>query len=414
MRTKFFNCILLLFFCVLIATESQSQVRKLYLHPKTVARDKQTKFVDSLRFIPLEKKEGIELGTHYNTSVTRKYILLTDYMNKMLYVYSKEGKFVKSINYKKLGEGFYPGYKERTNEVTFMGNNKNYSLTAKDQIKIKLDWNNLRNRKYYTKFTIDLNDPTLTIKKGVPDEKDIVQINHFYGDYYMQGQISVSDLYKDSVDHEFKVYKDNKQVKAYFPYNRINEPRFLFTQENVGVSKTDTANIHFIARPYCDTIYKMVDDSLFPAYKLVLPLENSLPASFYTKPFKNRTERENFTRNNGWMMRQVHGFYETPKFIYFAVGYLSNHDFYIYEKQTDVTYKTKNIKADSSQYNLQLFASYGIMRDGDKFYKPQKASDLLTFFDQNKNVPVPKDLEEFIKSKPAANTPVIVEFKLKN
>jgi hypothetical protein len=361
----------------------------------------------------LEARDGIHLGGHYNIEVTEKYILVIDYMNKRLLVYTKDGKFVKNINYKNFGADFYPGYKALTNQVVFFGNNKNYSLTPKDRVKIKLDWNNPRNRKYFKKYSIDLNDPSLTIKKDIPGEKDILQVYHVYGDYYIQGKITVSPLYEDSVDHELKMYKNNQIVKRYFPYNRINEPRFLFTQETVSFNKTDTANIHIITRPFCDTIYKMTEDSLFAAYKLVLPLENSLPASFFTRPFKNITERDNFRQNNGWMFRQVHSFYETPRFIVFLVGYFSNTESYVYEKQTAFTYKTKNIKSDSSQYNLQLIGDFGTLRKGDRFYKPQKASDLISFFEQHKNIPVPKELENFLKSKPPGTTPVIVEFKFK-
>jgi hypothetical protein len=413
MRNRLFYCTSLLF-CLLSSATAQSQLRKLYLHPKTVAREKQTKYVDSIRFIPLEIKEGIELGTYYNVQVTEKYLLLTDYMNSRLVFYSRDGRFVKDINYKKLGGTFYPAYKERSNQVTFFGSNKNYTLTPKDQVKIKLDWDNPRNRKYFKKYTIDLSDPSLTVTKDVPNEKDIVQAYNYYDDYYMQGQITISPLYKDSLDYEFKLYRNNQLVKSFFPYNRVNEPRFLYAQENVSLLKTDTPYVHFITRPFCDTIYKMVKDSLFAAYQLVLPLENSLPASFFMKPFKNKTERDNFNRNNGWMIHQVYGFYETPRFIYFLVGYLSNFDSYIYEKQKDLVYKTRNIKSDSTQYNLQLLEGYGTQRKGDRFYKPQRASDLLAFFTQNKSAPVPRELEEFIKSKPPANTPVIVEFKMKN
>jgi hypothetical protein len=63
---------------------------------------------------------------------------------------------------------------------------------------------------------------------------------------------------------------------------------------------------------------------------------------------------------------------------------------------------------------LGLLGDFSMQRKGDKFYKPQKAGDLLTFFDNNKNVPVPKELQELLKSKPPRTTPVIVEFKLKN
>jgi hypothetical protein len=391
-----------------------AQPRKIYLHPKSVAIEKQSKFVDSIRFIPLEMKEGFELSSNYNINIAGKYILLVDYMNKTLLMYSKEGKFVKSINYKKLGESFYPSYNQLKDQIVFFGNNKNYSLTSKDLVKIRMDWNDPRNKKYFRKYTIDLKDPSLTIKKETPDEKDIVQIHHLYGDYYLQGQITVSPLFENSLDHELKIYRNNTLVKTYFPYNRANEPRFMFSQEYVSLNRTSTDSINFITRPYCDTIYKMIGDSVSPAYQLVLPLENTLPSSFYSRPFKNKTERENFQRNNGWAMRQVHSFYETPKFISFMVGYLANYDAYIYDKEKDITYKAKNIKSDTSQYNLQLFSNFGLMREGDKLYRAQKAADILPFFEQNKNVPIPGELQEFIKSKPLPATPVVVEFKLKN
>jgi len=400
--------------CLLLSPFAQSQLQKIYLHPKAAGGEKQSKFVDSIRFIPLEVKEGIELHEYNYVEVTKNYFLINDYMGKAILLYSKNGSFAKKINYKKLGEAFFPYYDEYSNRIVFFGNNKNYSLTIKDRLKIMLDWNNPHNKKYFKKYAIDLNDTSFTIKKDIPQQKDILGAYHYYDNFYWQGQIITSELFKDSLDYEFKIYKDNQLIKGFFPYNHVNDTKFLYTGENVSVNKTDTPYVHFITRPFCDTVYKMIRDSLFPAYQLVLPLENSLPASFFTTSFKNKTERENFGRNNGWMLHQVYTFYESPRFIYFFVGYLSNYESYIYQKQTNTTYKIKNIKPDSSQYNLQILGDFGISRKDDRFYKPQKAGNLMTFFAKNKNVPVPKELESFLKSNPPETTPVIIEFKLKN
>jgi hypothetical protein len=404
----------LLFSCLHISTIAKTQLQKIYLHPKAAGSGKQSQFVDSIRVIPLEIKGGIQVDMYSNLTITEKYFLINDYRDKAVLIYSKDGKFVKRISYKKLGDSFYPNYNEYTNQLVFFGKNKNYTLTPKDELKITLDWNNPQNKKYFKKYTIDLNDVSFVMKKSIPTQNDIIRTYHFYDDFYWQGKITTSPLFKDSLDYEFKIYKNNQLVRGFFPYNRINEPRFLYTNESTYFNKTDTPYIHFITRPYCDTIYKMKRDSLFPAYQLVLPIENSLPPSFLTKPFKNKTERENFERNNGWIFSQVYDFYETPKFVFFLVDYLFNTDSYIYQKETQVTYKTKNIKPDTSQYNLQLLADYNVLRKGDRFYKSQKAGEILTFFEQNKNAPVPKELENFLKSNPPASTPVIVEFKLKN
>lgn len=404
----------LVLYCLFISPGAQSQFQKIYLHPKAAGTEKQSNFVDSIRFIPLEIKEDIELKAYTYVEATNNFFLIRDFTSKVIILYAKDGHFIKKISYKKLGEYFYPQYNERSNQITFFGNNRNYSLTSRDRIKVKLDWSNPRNRKYFKKYAIDLNDPTFTIKKAQPLQSDILHASHYYDDMYAMGDINTSELYKDSLDYEFKVYKGNQLVKSYFPYNRIKEPKFLYTEEGISHSQTDTPYINFISRPFCDTIYKMVRDSLTPAYQIVLPMENTLPSTFFTRPFKNKTERENYRRNNGWMLRQVYSFYETPRFVYFLVSFFTNYETYIYQKQTKATYNVKKIKTDSTQYNLQLLEQYGISRTLDRFYKTQKAGDILAFFEKNKNVPVPKELESFIKSNPPAATPVIIEFKLKN
>ncbi len=370
--------------------------------------------MDSIRFIPLEIKEGVQSSQYNEIIVTKNHFLMVDFPNKAVFLYTKDGKFANKINYKKLGENFYPGYNELTNQIVFFGNNKNYTLTTKDQLQIQLDWKNPRNKKYFEKYTISLNDTSFLLRKETPTENEIVNAYHFYDDQYWQGRINTSPLYKDSVDYELKIYKNNKLVKAFFPYNRVNEARFLYAQESTYPIAMNSPSIRLVSRPYCDTLYRLNRDSIFPAYHLVFPLENSLPASFYTKPFRNKTERENFNRNNGWMFRQVRSFYETPDFFFFSVAFLSNYESYIYQKQTKVTYKIKNIKPDSSQYNLQLLDNYSMFRNDDRFYRLQKAEDLIRFFEQHKNVAVPKELEDFLKNNPHSSSPIIVEFKLKN
>jgi len=404
----------LVLFCFFLSPISYSQLQKIYLQPKAAGSEKQAKFVDSMRFIPLEVKDGIEMSAYNSVEVTENYFVVKNNLDKLVILYAKDGRFIKKMSYKKLGKDFFPAYDEQNNRLVFLAPNKNYTLTPNDRLKIMLDWNNPKNKKYYKKYVIDLDDTLFTIKKDIPNQNDIIRAHYFYNDLYWQSQINTSDLYKDSLGYELKIYKGNELVKGFFPYNRINENRFLHSEENVGISKTETPNINFVTRPYCDTIYKMIGDSLFPVYQLVMPLENSLPPSFFNKPFKNKTDFENFKRNNGNMLRQIYGVYETPRFIYFAVSYFSNYEFYIYQKQNKVTYKTKNIRPDSSHYNLQVLSDFSSSRKGETFYRPQKAGDLIAFFEKNKTMMVPRELESFLKSNPPAASPVIVEFKLKN
>lgn len=398
---------------IFVTEDGQSQLQKIYLNPKAVGSERQTRFIDSLSFTPLEIVNSVELGVYNNIIITRDYFIINDYTKKLILVYSKKGHYIKEINYKKTID-VIPAYNEKNNQLIFFGNNKNYSLTPKDEILIALDWNNPRNKKYFKKYSIDLDDSSFAIKKEEPAKSDILHAFTFYDDYFWQGQILTSPVYKDSLDYEIKIYRNDELVNAFFPYNRINETKYLYTRENAGFFRTQIPYINLISRPYCDTIYKMVYDSIYPAYQLVLPLDNSLPPSFFTKPFKNKTERDNFNRNNGWALRQILNVYETQRFLFFGVRYLSNFETYIYQKDTRTTYKSKNIKADSNQYNLQLLSDNRLIRNGDKFYRIQKAGDLISYFEKNKSATVPKELQNFINSNPPAGTPVIVSFKIKN
>lgn len=400
-------------FLLLIPFLASAQLQKIYLQPKSPGNSKQSNFVDSIHFIPLEIKDGIELAPYSNVQVTKQYLTLTDFNGKSLVIYTRDGRFVKKVNYKKLGEGFYPGYYEAKDEFVFFGNNRNYALTPKDLIKIRLDWNNPRNKKYFKKYRMDLRDTTFAIEPVELEGNDIIQAFAIASGYNIQNRINTSPLYKHEKEYELKIYKGNKLVKSYFPYDPVDEPRYLFTEENVGFSATDSPMENYITRPYCDTIYTMVRDSVFPHYQLVMPLENSVPLWFFTKPFKSKTDRENFQRNNGWVLRQVNNFYETPSLIYITIRYQQNYEAYIYQKKGNATYKVRSIKADSSQYNLPVLADLNLSRKGADFYTVKKAKDLVTFFEEHKTVPVPKELEEFLKRKPHDAAPVIVEFKLK-
>lgn len=397
-----------------LSAYSWSQVQKIYLNPKATGIAKQTDYIDSIRFIVLDVKKEPDAFSNSAVQVTGTYFLLTNYTEKKLIVFSRTGQYLKTISYKKLAGNFSPVYVSLTNQVVFFGYNKNYTLTAKDRIKITLEWNHPRNRKYFKKYVINLDSPDLAIQKTTPTQYDVIRASPLYGDYYSSGGVNTSELYKDSLDYELKIFKDNRLVRGFFPYNRVNEPRFLYYEGSSSVTRTDTSDIKLVTRPYYDTVYKLVNMNMVPVYKIVLPAENSIPASFYTVPFQSRTERENFNRNNGWVLNQIHSFYETPRFIMLDMSYLSNFGTYLYDKKTRATYTTRNVKPDKSQYNLQLITQLGKTRDGNRFYKLIKAEELISFFEANKDVPVPVEIQEFLKSNPGKQTPLIVEFTCKD
>ena len=397
-----------------VNTLRAQQVEKIYINPKNPAIQKQSGFIDSLKFTPFESVAGISFNESANVRLTEKYFLVTDYSTGFLYIYTKAGAFVKKINFRSQTDNLYPAYNVKTNEIVFFGNNNNYTLTSKDRVKIQLDWSNPRNLKYFKKFVIDLNDTAFAIKKVKPDKYNLINAYPFYADQYIQTKIITSSLYKDSTGYEVNIYEDEKPVKNYFPYNRVNEPKFLFSEENVSIASSDTPYISYLMRPYCDTVYKWVNGSLSPVYQLVMPVENSLPAAFFKDPSVTKTDRENFKRNNGWAFHQVRDFLETSRLIYMTISFFSHYEVFVYDKQTHTTYNAAKIKGDPKQYNLTLLPGYNVMRSGHTFYRLLKADLLVSFFRQNPAIAIPKELSAFLKGNPDKNMSVVVAFTLKD
>lgn len=407
------SCIILLCCCLSLAVPGNAQMQKIYINPKETGIEKQSDYVDSIRFIPLEIRKDITFPSYTDISFTRDYMMFKDPEDKVIVLYTKAGAFVSKISYKKIGDSFESTYDEVNDQIVFFGDNNNYALTQKDRLKILLDRENPRNLKYFRKYVIDLRDSSFSIRKAAPGEKDLTHARHLYGDTWYKEDITTSPLFKDSVGYEFRLYRNDRFVKGFFPYDHIREPKFLYTDEATDISRTADPEVRFLTRPFCDTVYKLIRDSLFPVYRLVLPLENSLPASFFTKPFRNKAERENYERNNGRIFHQVYNFYENSRFLSFDIEYLTRSESYIFQKANKTVHPVKHIKPDSSQYNLKLLSNDG-QQQGDRFYRLLHAEELVSFFAANPNVPVPDDLKAFLAGKPEEDAPVVVVYKLKN
>ncbi len=410
LRTFTFLAIALQFICI----AAWCQPTKIYLSPKAAGSANQSMFIDSVRFYPLEKSNGADISRYSGLYITDQYFIVVNYQDGNLIVYDRNGRLVKQVAYKKKGADSYPRYDKAKQQLNFIFTNKLYSLTEKDRIEIQTDFANKKNKKYYKKYIIDLNDSTFTMKKATVTAFDILDAYNLKDDLYCTYRVHVSDRYKDTTDYEVKIYKNDQFVKGYFPYNKNHESKYLYapyigahTQES---GKPDT---FYITRPYLDTIYSLSNDIITPAYQIVLPMENSLPKSFFETPFKNKTERENFERNNGWMLRQIYTVFESGRYMFITIGFLSNYGQYIYDKKTTSSYNLSKTKADSITYNLPIISDDPGNRFNNKYYRVINAETLKKAYElKDKSIPFPKELEACFKDSKNP-TPVIVEYTIK-
>lgn len=143
-------------------------------------------------------------------------------------------------------------------------------------------------------------------------------------------------------------------------------------------------------------------------------MENAIPATYLTQPFKNKTDRENFERNNGNMMRQVYLGYDENKFLIISVSLWGNYYQILYDKKTFATYNMQKIKPDSLSFQLPILNEYGYARKDNRYYKLLTPETLKAAYEQKgKSAPYPPELQACFTD-PKNPTPVIVEYTIKD
>ncbi len=407
---------LLLLICIIACAVGYAQPAKIYLSPKAAGGARQSIFIDSLKLYPLEDYSGISPGQYNSLIISAKYFIVESYLDKELSIYSKDGKYIKKVSYKKLGREANPEYDRAKEQLIFFHTNKNYTLNEKDIIQIRANFAAEKNKKYYKKYIIDLKDSSFTIQKSTPAAFDILNAYNLKDDYYCTHEISVNKNYKDTIDYEVKIYKDTKFVNGYFPYHKQNEIRYMFGQNiDTYTQGTNVPDVYYITRPYVDTIYSLSNGIITPVYKLVLPMENSLPKSFFETPFKNKTERENFQRNNGRLLRQIYTVFESARYAFFSIGFFNNYGQYMYDKKTNGSYNLSKVKPDSVNYYLPLLTQNFGNHYGNKFYSLVTPEQLKIVYEQNKDRidRLPKELQYCLKDSTNPK-PLIAEYSIKN
>jgi hypothetical protein len=411
------NCASLFIVCLLIAGTASAQPEKLYLNPKVAGAANQSKFVEITRFIPLNVSTE-KIASYAGLYISKNYWIVYDYPVKKIDFLTKEGKFVKTIDLKKYGETTLV-YDSDNETLKFNTKNKNYTLTNNDLIKIRKNYSRKSNQKYFRNYIIDLEDKSLQIKRTDTDPYFIINARRYFDEYYYQSDLTIDNKAGDTVGYELQILQNYQPVRSYFPFNKTNDNRFKYSSMNWGSQiylwDTDTPYIKYTARPFNTTIYKLNRDTIQPVYEIVLPLENALPAAFFTKGFKSKADWENFQNSNGAVFFSISGIRETGKCLFFGIRYMRNYESFLYDKTDSKFYQTKMIKADSSQYNIQLLQNGLGSCYQSHYYRLVPAAELVDFYSKNKskNIVYPPELQAYLNTATKNSNPVIVEYKIK-
>lgn len=389
---------------------------KIYFEPKSAAAAKQSEFLVCNGVVIFETTPESKFDKYSRIIPTKKYFVVCDYSAKKMLLFDKTGRFVTKIKNKL--DFSRLTYNEANNRLEVVNPNKMYRLTNKDNAQIQEDYTNPKNRKYFQKYFIDFNDTlNLSVQKQKISSADILNPVAYTEGRYIVNQITVDKNFEKDQDYELKIYRGDSLLNQYFPYNKKNDSRYIFDGGTVSITAfAADKNSRWVTHPYDYTVYALKNDSLYKVYDFVLPLERAVPGDFFTREFQNKTEKDNYLRQNRKLIKQFYIYNLSSRYLNFTMQSMQYERLqFIYDTKTKTFYNYDKITPDS----LTLFMPVNknqVFYDEGFVYARVYADEALRIFEDHKkdNVIYPPLLESFLKTATADSNPILINFTYKN
>lgn len=407
----------LLFFCTsLFCIPKCIAQEKIYFEPKFTGGGKQSDFVTCNGVVVFETTPESKFDKYSGIIPTKKFFVVFDYSAKKMLVFDKSGRFIKKIGSKlDFGRLTYNAEKDRLEMVS---QNKTYRLTNKDNAQILEDYQNPKNLKYYRKYFIDLTDTlNFSVRKQKIVNSDILNPVPYIDGMHFVNQMTVDHNFAKTEDYELKIYRGDSLLKQYFVYDKKKDSRYIFDRASVFIAPSaKAADERWITHPYDYTIYALQKDSLYKVYNFVLPLDRAIPADFFAREFQNKTEKDNYLRQNRKLVKQFYVYNLSGRYINFTMqSMMFEMQQFIYDTKSKAFYNYDKIIPDSLTYYLPVCKNLAF-NDGAMIYARIAAEDALKIFEDHKkdNVKYPPLLEAYFKTATANSNPVLINYNYRN
>ena len=388
---------------------------KIYFEPKAAVGGKQSDFITCNSIVVFETTPESRFDRYSRIIPTKKFFVVCDYSAKKMLVFDKSGRFIKKFK-NKLDFGRLT-YNEEKDRLEMVSPNKMFRLTAKDNAEILEDYQNPKNLKYFRKYFIDFTDTlNFSVHKQKISHADILNRVPYIDGMHFVNQITVDKNFAKKEDYELKIYRGDSLLKQYFPYDKKNDSRYIYDAASVSVIPAAAADERWVTHPYDYTIYALRKDSLYKVYDFILPLERAIPADFFARGFQNKTEKDNYIRQNRKLVKQFYVYNLSGRYINFTMqSVLYDRQQFIYDTKSKTFYNYDKINPDSLTYYLPVCQNMNF-NDGQQLYARIFAGDALKIAEDHKkdSIQYPPLLEAYLKTATADSNPVLINFTYRN
>ncbi|WP_346236318.1 6-bladed beta-propeller [Niabella insulamsoli] len=406
-------------FCFLwyCGASGQGTPKDLYFQPGFASGSSVSKVFEEVVYIPLETTKKSLFGRIRTLIVSDKYFIIWDADTNFIYFFDKTGKFVKK--YRPPNCTIKSIQLDRNRNALFIsGSNKNFSFSPAEIEKMMEDPTN----KSFARFTwsayYDLSDIQKEKIQRVKDfSLSLISPTIFTKNLWAYSYIYANRKFEDRTAYELNIYDGEKTIKSYFPYNKQTDS-FHYKPDQISFFPiTDRSKLLF-TRPFDYTFYELTTDSVKALYKLIMPMEISLPKSFFSFSFRSQNDIDQYRHQNGSLVWELDNVCKAKDYLFFTLDYYKSwrEKNFMYDESTGRFYNTSKISADSTNGFLPVLPGSIQYNTDDYLYTSISSSSMFQNkeYNQRRNPQYSPALKRYFEKGNRADNPVIVQLKLKN
>lgn len=405
-------------FCLGICFLGYSQsAKELYLQPGYASGASVSKVFESVDYIPLQTLKKSTFGRINKLIVTDKYFIVWDADTNSIYFFDKKGNFIKKYRPPKCIIKSIQLDKDQ-NAIFISGSHKKFNFSQTEVEKMMEDPTN----KSFARFTwngyYDLTD----VKKEKVQELNgfslsLVSPTIFNKNWWAYSYISANRKMNDASGYEVNVFDGEKTIYQYFPYSKKKDAIFFQSGQATFFTTAQKSELLF-TRPYNYGIYLLTKDSISLLYSLIMPLDISLPKSFFTQSFRSKNDIEAYRTQNGGQVFGIQNVYKLNQYLFFSLDYKKGwrDKNFLYDESSGRFYNYNKINADSSNNYLPVMGFSIQYSDDTYIYSSTSASNMLQSKENNQQRE-PKytpEIKQYLDNAKRSDNPVIIQLKLKN
>jgi 6-bladed beta-propeller len=384
----------------------------LYFDPASTLGAPASRIFESITYIPLETTKQSVFGQISRLIVTPQYFIIFDFDTQGLYFFDKSGKFIKKYKDDKYTIGNMQ-LLEKPNALYLFQVNRNFRPTEQERDEMIRNPFSKNNRKYARAVLYDLTDIQKEQIKEIPDFTIYPANPYFFDSKEWVYSVVLEDKdAKDSVNYELKISDGNKTLRSYFPYAKT-KTSYLADPANIEFFRTGKTNTLLFTRPYNYSVYQLTADSISFLYTFVLPFENTVPKTFFSKEFSSRNELREYKQINSAYVWRINGLVPFNNYLFFSLDYQKRDRRFLFDKKDNRFYNINRITADSSNAYLPIMGWNIQYYDDAALYSSVSSNAMFQSkeAEQHRNPLYSPALKSYFEKSKSSSNPVIIILK---